>query len=232
MNQKSLLITALLIVLVGASYFLFSHPKVEAPVTEPSPVVEELAEFVTDVDPDVSHWQTKETEFFTIKFPKEWYWLESDLEKTGYHSQVITNNFKFAIGRFSDISVFTGTSYRFIKSVEQSTSIPLKKTEIVVSTNGFGWATTNAGTPYDFLEAKFASVRGMSLHNTDCKYTSSTKESPLTAYCIFEEDTQRVETRYISYPENTYALTSRTTIDTVVPKDILEKIVGTIQIKY
>ncbi len=73
MNQKSLLITALLIVLAGASYFLFSHPKVEAPVTEPSPVVE--GSVVTGDEPiDTSDWQTYRNEEygFELKYPKGW----------------------------------------------------------------------------------------------------------------------------------------------------------------
>ena len=50
-------------------------------------------QFVTDVDPDVSHWQTKETKTFTIKFPKEWHWIEfpgyDDQGRGGSH--VISN---------------------------------------------------------------------------------------------------------------------------------------------
>lgn len=47
-------------------------------------------EFSPIVNQTISQWQTKTTEFFSIKFPRDWYWLENT--NSGYQSQIITNN--------------------------------------------------------------------------------------------------------------------------------------------
>lgn len=223
MNKRFLILVAILITLlllaVGALWCVQKRQ-----VTVNQPIATETDVFVTNVDPDVSHWQTKEMEFFTIKFPKEWYWVESDLQKTGYYSQVITNNPEFPIEQFADIGMFTGSSYRLTNGSEQPKSIPLKETEIVISTNGFGWATTNAGTPHDFLEFEFSRVKKNTANNIKCRYTSSINSIPLVANCSFEEDGQRVETHYVSYLERTYAITARTLVNNFTLENVFENI--------
>jgi hypothetical protein len=151
MNHKLLFLTVALIALltIAGAFWLMQKRQVptipsvvtdsavETPVQQVNSVTEGAPDkqtFVTDVDPDVSHWQTKETEFFTIKFPKEWYWLES----------VITNNPNFEIDRYTDIrgepitsplrmvrrhqfrSRTTKSSYRSV-GLLQKTPVPPKK---------------------------------------------------------------------------------------------------------
>ena len=94
--SKKLLLPISLTLLFGVSVFvvlkkyqIVTNPPSSIPiVTIPGSTQngEKQPRFVIDVDPDVSHWQTKETEFFKIKFPKEWYWIESDLKEptSGY----------------------------------------------------------------------------------------------------------------------------------------------------
>ena len=158
--------------------------------------------FVTDVDLDVDHWQTKETEFFTIKFPKEWYWMESDLEKTGYHSEVITNNPHFAIDKYPDISVFTGDSYQMFSK---------DNSEIIITMNGLGEATSNSGTPREFMEGEIARLK-KDYPEMKCHYTSSLTSVPLTAFCAFSDSNgEVVDTYYSSNITRTFAYTARLT---------------------
>ncbi len=156
--------------------------------------------FVTNVDPDVNHWQTKETEFFTIKFPKEWYWMESDLKETGYHSQVITNNPDFDINKYADISLATSGS---------SSLIFTNATEIIVTMNGLGWPTTNSGTPHDFMKGLLERIRAV--HPlADCYYVSELSSVPLTAFCSYGDvNNQDVQNYYTSYADRTFAFTAR-----------------------
>jgi hypothetical protein len=109
----------------------------------------------------------KETEFFTIKFPKEWYWLESDLEKTGYRSRVITNNPNFEIDKYADIR---GGTYHMTAQDGTLTSIPLQDSEVVISFDGA--ATSNVGTPEQSLNATLQSMKREPL------YTAITPPTP------------------------------------------------------
>lgn len=101
-------------------------------------------QFVTDVDPDVSHWQTKETKTFTIKFPKEWHWIEF----LGYDDQgsggsyVISNNPNFPLKEYSDLSIFPNRSYKLVLK---------NNTEIVIDFNlyDYGPNTSSFGNPLD-----------------------------------------------------------------------------------
>jgi len=158
--------------------------------------------FVTDVDPDVSHWQTKETEFFTIKFPKEWYWLESNLEKTGYHSMIITNNPEFPIDKYADIGIFTGGDYPMIVKNDS---------EIIISTNNLGWVTANAGSPYEFMESEINRVKKNYLNpSAECNYVSNLKDVPLIVKCSYiDSNNQKVITYYSSQTKRTFAYSAR-----------------------
>lgn len=174
--------------------------------------------FVTDVDMNVNHWQTKETEFFTIKFPKEWYWMESDQQKTGYYSQVITNNPNFDIEKYADIGVFTRDSY----------SLNFKNdSEIIISTDGSGDITSNTGTPFDYMKSEIKRRKEL-YPSTECKYTSKVGDIPLTVYCSFMDyaNNQLMQTYYISYKNHTFGYTARTNKENnnTNMKDLLEEI--------
>jgi hypothetical protein len=232
MNQKPLFlaVTATALLVIGGVFcFLSLRPVVVSQPAVTDPVVEtpvqaepETPKFVTDVDPDVSHWQTKETEFFTIKFPKEWYWLESDLEKTGYHSKVITNNPDFDIDKYADIAVFSG--------VGPKPPINLADTEILITDRGV--PTSNAGTPLDSLDSIFELAR-YNYPAVNCIRPDSLKTLPIVAWCSAHYPEDQTQLSYYVI-DNSLALTltarMRGESDTLQP--IVEKIARSIRIKY
>jgi hypothetical protein len=177
--------------------------------------------FVTDVDPDVNHWQTKETEYFTIKFPKEWYWLEPDPRETEYRSQVITNNPNFQIDRYPDISVFTGGAFQFSSDDKKHQSLPLNPSEVVITTSGLGGVTSNSGTPREFMDGEITRLKRDLYPEMKCHYTSSLNSIPLTAFCSFlDSNGQIVDTYYVSHPKRTFAYTARITQENSIKENM------------
>ncbi len=201
-------------------------------------VILETPRFVTEVDLDVSHWQMKETEFFTIKFPKEWYWLESDPTKQGYpansgRSRVITNNLTFDIDKYADIGIFTGGSYHQVSKSGKVESIPLQDDEVVISFGGT--ATANSGTPEQSINSVFQSKQE-NPYPVDCQRLSSPNIVPIRAYCSFIDNTtattpQKIQTYYIVNELNNISVSARTTETSTVPKDILDKIAESMTVK-
>ena len=204
----------------------------------PLPVVENEVEqkenpktndetFITDVDMNIDNWQTKETEFFTIKFPKEWYWMESNREKTGYYSQVITNNPRFDIDKHAEIGLIKGGEYLTFFKDDEPESLPLSNTEIVISFNGF--ATSDIGVPQQ--------VMSWVLRLSDKERSSTciqvedlnTQKIPLIGYCSFVTTYhEKIQTYYVINKEIVQIMTARTTDDTLAKKEILDKIVASI----
>lgn len=136
--------------------------------------------------------------------------MESDLTKTGYHSQVITNDPNFPIDKYSDIGVFTGGSYQVFSENGKYESIPLNNSEIVITTNGLGDVTSNSGTPREFMEGEIARLKKDLYPEMECHYTSSFTSVPLTAFCSFlDSNGQVVGTYYSSYANRTFAYTAR-----------------------
>ena len=190
---------------------------------EPSKESYNKTEFVTDVDPDVNHWQTKEIETFSVKFPKEWYWLASDLKKAGYYSEVITNNSNFDINKYSDIGLFAGGSYPLILTNDA---------EIVVTLRG--WSTRDSGTPQESIDAIVNTPMGYDPDTSEtCKQTSPSGVVPTTAFCSFaDKNHQKVQTYYIAYNTTTFAFTARTTENNITDqRGILEKIAKSFTVK-
>jgi hypothetical protein len=184
--------------------------------------------FVVDVNPDMNYWQTKgENEAFTIKFPKEWYWLESDREKTGYGSRVITNNQYFDINKYADIGIFTGGNYLYFSEKEggEPTPIQLSNTEVVITNRGS--ATTDAGTPQDSLDSK---LKWAKENSVNCKVINN-KTIPYTAYCTATYNSELQQSYYIINKKISLVFTARTSKDTLVKKEILDKIAGSIVLK-
>jgi type II secretory pathway pseudopilin PulG len=168
----------------------------------------EKQKFVTDVDPNIGHWQTKEAEFFTIKFPKEWFWLES----------VIANNPDFDTVKYADIGVGTGGNYPITLA---------NNTEVVISFNGS--ATSDAGTPQDRIDSIFKLTKQndplvrCSIYNN--------KTIPFAVYCSSAHDSQLQQSYYVINKEVSITFTARTTKDTLVKKEILDKIADSIILK-
>jgi len=182
--------------------------------------------FVTDVDMDVSHWQKGETEFLSMKFPKEWYWLEILPEKPEYFgAYAISNNPNFPLAENADIGgIGAGINYPLILTND---------TEVVIVTNNLGAATSNSGTPREFMDGEIARLKKDLYPKMKCHYTSSLTSVPLTAFCSFvDSNNQKVETYYVSMVKRTFAFTARTTAaNTADTKSILEKIAKSLQLK-
>jgi len=136
--------------------------------------------FVTDVDPNVSHWQAKETEFFTVQFPKEWYWLEAKHGEGERYSEVITNNPNFYVNKYLDISNDAGIKYPITLTND---------TEIIVIIKGVG-VTFEEETPLKSIDWQIKRMKKL-YSNAICRHTE-TDIFP-TAFCsVVNEDKQRV----------------------------------------
>lgn len=236
-SNKGLLIGLLISIalVLGVVFVMQAQTKKQVALPSQTEDVKEEQgkDFVVDVDQNIDHWQTKEIEHFTIKFPKEWYWLESDRKKTGYYSQVITNNPDFDIDKYSDIGIFTGSEYLYTSTSEGviSMQLPLQDNEIVISTNNLGWLTSDTGTPYEFMESIIK--RTKKLHpSTECNHVSNPSDIPLITYCSFVKSGQKIQTVYVSNIKRTFAITARTSEEnTTEIQDILKQIAKSYQLK-
>lgn len=181
---------------------------------------DDTAVFVTDVDPDVNHWQTKETEFFTIKFPKEWYWIESDRERTGYRSQVITNNPDFNIDKYADISLGSAGDYPLILA---------NSTEVIMSFNGS--ATSDAGSSKQSIESKIR-IYKRSHDNAQCVSFAESKRQQVAGRCLFvDENRQEIRTYFIANTLNTIFFSIRMIEDNSIQRSVADSIARSIDIR-
>lgn len=224
MNKKAIIvgICVAIILIAGIGFWKWENEKKTSSMPQEQVKQQgqlEHQDFVVDVDSDVSHWQTKETEFFTIKFPKEWYWLESDREKTGYYSYVITNNPNFDINKYADIAIFTGGDYPSL--------VLANDTEAVISFDGS--ATSDAGTPQDSMGSIFELAKKNN-PSVDCG-VSNNKIIPFTAHCTATYNSQLQQSYYVINREISITSTTRTTKDTLAKKEILDKIADSIILK-
>lgn len=216
MNKRLLVLFLIAIILGGGVFWWQRTYPAFAPTTPP--VVIEPAKYVTDVDPDISHWQAKEAELFTIKFPKEWYWLELSSEKTEYRNMhVISNNPSFPLENYKNDPI----------SLTGIQNFTLTNSEVVI--NFGGTATTDSGTPIDSLNFFTDSVGGNS--EKICSKPTNTKTLPLIASCIHKEDDQVIQTYYIINEEISLFLNVHMSHETILPKNILEKIVKNVKLK-
>lgn len=179
--------------------------------------------FVTDVDPDVNHWQTKETKYMKFKFPKEWYWLELTKETGGHGVYVISNNPDFPLEENSEIGIFS----------DIGPDVPIiltNPTEIVITDRGT--PTSNSGAPLDSLE----SIIRLAKYNypeVECVRPTNLTTLPLVAHCSATyHDNQHQVSYYVIDESWSLTITARSTDDSLVLKDILEKIARNIKIKY
>ena len=170
--------------------------------------------FVTDVDPDVNHWQTKETEFFTIKFPKEWYWMESAHSESEGYSKVITNNPHFDIERYADIGIGAGIGYPLVLT---------NNTEIVITMGGVA-VTYEVGTPLESIDWQIERVKKYINPKAVCRRNDVNIPYP-TASCSFAVDNQEIRVYFVAEKSVTYAFTARTTQkNTANVEEILENV--------
>ena len=185
---------------------------------EPSKESDNKTEFVTDVDPDVNHWQTKETEFFTIKFPKEWYWMESAHSESEGYSRVITNNPNFPINKYAEIGLSMGADYTVAND-----------TEVVIP---FGAsATSDVGTSQQSIDSSLR-VAKEQYASAVCGYLSSVSDIPVVAHCLFmDKNDQKVQLYFIANKMSKVVFQVRTTKSNVLQKDILDTMAKSIIVK-
>lgn len=230
MSKKLLILITLVPLLGGGIFWVWQSRSVTAPVVTEPVVVTESTKYVTNVDPDVSHWQTKETKGFSIKFPKEWYWIEFP----GYDDQgsggsyVVSNNPNFPLNEYSDLGIFPSQSYKLVLK---------DNTEIVIdfSLYDYGPQTSSLGNPLDPV-----SELNMFLHLVP-RINSTAECEPLlvrdgnstnmtSTYCsINQENHQKDLVYYKASKMFSLMLTMRTTdrlsIDPSILKDIAESFV-------
>lgn len=223
MSKKLLLLLALALLLGVTAFILWRTDKASAPVVTPVPVKntetsnEDKPRFVTEVDPDVKNWETKETEFFIIKFPKEWYWLELSEKETGYRNMyIISNNSKFPLANYKNDPIS-------LTGIQNS---KLADTEIVI--NFGGTATANSGTPVDSLNFLTTSKDNP---ERKCVRPTDTKVLPFIASCTNKENDKIIQTYYIINEEISLFLNMYMSHETILSKSILEKIARNVKLK-
>ena len=184
---------------------------------EPSKESDNKTEFVTDVDPDVNHWQTKETEFFTIKFPKEWYWMESAHSESEGYSRVITNNPNFPINKYAEIGLSMGADYTVAND-----------TEVVIP---FGAsATSDVGTPQQSIDSSLWMAKKQDA-SAACGYLSS-MSIPVVARCLFmDKNDQKAQLYFIANKMSKIVFQVRTTKSNTLQKDILDTMAKSMVVK-
>lgn len=159
---------------------------------------------VTDVDPDVSHWQIKETEFFSIKFPKEWYWFKASPRPGFSPDSVITNN-PNSLPQYPDIGV---------SIISNDTEVVLAYSQILGSDNG---------APIDNIIS--LGVDEDAISAAGCEILSGAQTLPIIKACVQRTENGQVERVYqVIYKNITVFLNARTTDDTLVSADIFEEI--------
>ena len=174
--------------------------------------------FVTDVDPDVNHWQTKETEFFTIKFPKEWYWMESAHSESEGYSRVITNNPNFPINKYAEIGLSMGADYTVAND-----------TEVVIP---FGAsATSDVGTSQQSIDSSLR-VAKEQYASAVCGYLSSVSDIPVVAHCLFmDKNDQKAQLYFIANKMSKIVFQVRTTKSNTLQKGILDTMAKSMVVK-
>lgn len=171
--------------------------------------------FVTDVDMNIDNWQTKETEFFTIKFPREWYWMESEHEENEGYSEIITNNPNFDIDRYAGIGIGGG--------IGQSLSLE-NHSEVVLTFSGVS-VTYEVGTREESIRQEIGRAKEFLGSNVSCVYIEAESENnDPEAYCTaVNEKNQKIQAYYTLGKSFTYAFVMWTDIhNEVVKRDILE----------
>jgi hypothetical protein len=168
--------------------------------------------FVTDVDMNIDNWQTKETEFFTIEYPKEWYFLES---------RVITNNPNLNINKYSDIGLFSGGDYPMVLGSDA---------EFFIAFNGF--PTSNSGTPKDSMNYIRDSVLETD-SSADCKkiQVENTSVSLLVACHLTDREGYAIRKYGVINERVSITMTVGMTKNTIANTEIFDKIAQSIVLK-
>ncbi len=180
--------------------------------------------FYKNEEVDTSNWKVHETEYFIIKFPKDWHWLEiSSNENNAHSNHVISNNIHFDFKKYDEINAFS--------DIGPSPSVILKsKSDVVISDTVI--ATSNAGTPKDSINTRISLAKKNNETST-CTRPTVFQGKYLIALCaaFFEKERQLKNVYYIANEENTVILSFNTTKDTLINKKIFNEIAKSIELK-
>lgn len=211
MSKKLFLLIALALLLGVSVFYVWTKSAVVAPTTSelivtPKGVLEvpneNGARFVTDVDPDISHWQTKETEFFTIKFPKEWYWIDEAIDNRGSNTDaIITNN-----------------PYRPVWYPDDVEDKVVNNTEVVMT---YSYTLAAVEDIISVGVVDMSPVEG-------CEFFSGAQSSPILRLCVQKFDDYQIRDYQLIYDGITISLLVMVTNDTLVSSDLVEKIVKSV----
>lgn len=181
------------------------------------------SKYVTDVDMNVNHWKTVETEFFTLKYPKEWYWIESTPKGPGHGvAHVITNNPEFPLNSNEEMGLFAG--------IGPETPVKIHNdTEFVMAERGV--STMDAGSPENSLNSIF-SLAKKNFPNVDCRRLSAEKFLPITALCVaVYPDHQMQQTFYVINKNISLHVSFWTTDTTLLKREVFESIASGLILK-
>ncbi len=166
---------------------------------------------------DVAGWQIKKLEHYTIKFPSDWYWLEtSPVNDDARSFHVISNNQSLDPEKFSESMIFS--------DIGPSPSVSLKeKTDIVVT--DWGVPTSNAGSPMDSINSRIELAK-QNYPSVVCDFPKDAEVIPLVASCkaVYENEHQAKKVFYIADEGITLIISFNTTEDTMVDENIFEEI--------
>lgn len=221
MKRSHLISIIVLLLALGAGVLIWEQQRNQQISLNPeSDIAIETDNFVLDVDPNTDLWKTQETEFFTIKFPKEWYWIES--ESSGYRSRIITNNHDLNITKeYPDIVFY-------------DKGIPGRDDRELMIT--FRGGLTQEIDDKTVETKKIIDQRGTEIgdlirNNYGVECSKNFDPSRLILKCAYLSDNQMVQNYYVINRRITLSVAVRKNSISFDEDDTIKKIMRTIQLK-
>ena len=221
MKRSYLISIIVLFLALGAGVLIWEQQRNQQISLNPeSDIAIETDNFVLDVDPNADLWKTQEAEFFTIKFPKEWYWIES--ESSGYRSRIITNNHDLNITKeYPDIVFY-------------DKGIPGRDDRELMIT--FRGGLTQEIDDKTVETKKIIDQRGTEIgdlirNNYGVECSKNFDPSRLILKCAYLSDNQMVQNYYVINRRITLSVAVRKNSISFDEDDTIKKIMRTIQLK-
>lgn len=214
-------------VICGVSYISSLFNKVQEQVSTETreDAVSESGKISTIVDPDITHWQTAKREgFFSIRFPKEWYWRTTDAS-SGYWTSVVTNDPRFDISKYPDVG-FMG--------IEESSLVIENDSTIVMSF--YGTPTVQIDDPAesttDIVKELFvgSSKREQELHHDAICMSQITERTPSVLMCSHTQGNQSFQMFFIVNRKETILLMVQKRSTNTIPNEIINEIANSVRL--
>ncbi len=221
MKKSYLIVAVLFFAVLGAVVLVWERQKNQQISLNPeNDIAMDADNFILDIDPNTDLWKTQETEFFTIKFPKEWYWIES--ESSGYRSRIITNNHDLNITKeYPDIAIY-------------GKGIPGRDDrELMVTFQG---GLTQEIDDKTVEAEKIINQRGTEIsdlmrNNYGLECSKNFDPSRLILECDYLSEDQMVQNYYVINRRMTLSVAVRKNSINFDEDDTIKKIIRTIQLK-